>query len=227
MKAAACLAALLLCGCVTPAPETPPATTTTSATQETTTVTQPPAPETSTSTSASQPTTTHKATTTTRRPTTTTTLAKSNDKCATTADCGGDRTYLGCNNDKVYRFTQKPTCVMAPEGSYCLSNLKSTVVEACSESQYCANGTCRYKGTGNSTSKSTSPTTTTLKYVFPAQSTTTMTIPAATSCWGRGGSGQARSQSDCEGLKCGTVVGGVIRECVFAGEPGSGHCTCK
>lgn len=225
----------LIAGCV--GTETPPTTTP----QDTSTIAPEPTTTTVQSTTTTESTTTTVATSTTatsttqRKPvttsstTTSTTLKSGEDHCKTTADCGGEKTYLACNNNKVYRFTQRPVCQQSPDGSYCVSNQKSTIVEVCSEGDFCVNGACAKKTVSNGTSTAAATTTTaTLKMNFPFMSTTTNTIPAATTCMGRSASGSARSSGDCSSLSCGGTAGGIARTCTFIpGEGDTGHCACK
>ncbi|MFH0863012.1 MAG: hypothetical protein V1875_08305 [Candidatus Altiarchaeota archaeon] len=183
-----------------------------------------------TTTSSTQRTTTStvkKATTTSSTSSTTTTTLELKG-CGSDADCP-PKSYKVCSSNNVMSIELKYTCVQSPEGSYCLGKEKRSIYESCSDSYFCDNATCRRKTESSDvTPSSVTTTSATIKFVMPKQSTTTNTIPPATTCMGRSASGTARSEGDCENLRCGAVGGGRTYTCQFiAGEGDTGHCACK
>ena len=230
------LAAALLAGCLCgnlPGIGTPPAVNatandTTTTIEVTTTFAQTPTTQTSTSTTRRTTTTTVKKSTTTSSSSSTTTTLEGKKSCGSDADCP-PKSYKLCSNDNVMFIEMKYTCVQSPEGSYCFGKEKRSIYESCSESYFCDNATCKRKGESTDvTPSSVTTTTATIKFVMPKQSTTTNTIPPATTCMGRSASGSARSEGDCENLRCGAVGGGRVYTCQFIpGEGDTGHCTCK
>jgi len=192
---------------------------------------------TTTSTTSSTTTTTSSTTTTDRRVTITTTSTSTTEsettttadtkKCQTSSDCGGEKVYLRCKIDRVVEVTETATCKFEDGGSYCVATQKMKTKEICTKGETCFNLTCVRK-TDVPKTTTTMLTTTTVKFAMPTSSTTTITIPPATTCFGRSGSNSARSQSDCDGLTCGGVSGGVTRTCQYVpGDEDTGHCTCK